>query len=254
MLTINHRAGEDGKLFGSVTNAEIAEAIPRPAASRVDRKKIRLDDPIREIGTYMVEIEVGGGADGEGQDDRRRRRLAGAPSTNVPDCGRGSTSGRSAAPSGYAFVGICGLTFGAVGPPVVSDRAAVAGESAADGPLIRRAMATAETHVPPQNLEAEESVLGALMVSDLGLDRVILDVRLEDRDFYRGRHRPVFRAIKGLYERGESIDVITVADYLRSRGELDDAGGRDTISHYASVVPAPGNAKHYAEIVKRRRC
>lgn len=113
-------------------------------------------------------------------------------------------------------------------------------------------MATAETYVPPQDLEAEESVLGALMVSDLGLDRVILDVRLEDRDFYRGRHQPVFRAIKGLYERGESIDVITVADYLRSRGELDDAGGRDTISHYASVVPAPGNAKHYADIVKRK--
>ena len=112
-------------------------------------------------------------------------------------------------------------------------------------------MATAETYVPPQDLEAEESVLGALMVSDLGLDRVILDVRLEDRDFYRGRHQPVFRAIKGLYERGESIDVITVADYLRSRGELDDAGGRDTISHYASVVPAPRNAKHYADIVKR---
>jgi replicative DNA helicase len=111
-------------------------------------------------------------------------------------------------------------------------------------------MAT-ETHVPPQNIEAEESVLGALMVSELGLDQVILDVRLEDRDFFRGRHQPVYRAIKGLYERGESIDVITVAEWLKSRGELDDAGGRDTISHYASVVPAPGNAKHYAQIVKR---
>jgi replicative DNA helicase len=113
-------------------------------------------------------------------------------------------------------------------------------------------MATAETFVPPQDLEAEESVLGALMVSELGLDQVILDVRLEDRDFYRGRHQPVFRAIKGLYEKGDSIDVITVSDYLGSRGELEDAGGRDTISHYASVVPAPGNAKHYAEIVKRQ--
>jgi replicative DNA helicase len=73
-------------------------------------------------------------------------------------------------------------------------------------------MATAETFVPPQDLEAEESVLGALMVSELGLDQVILDVRLEDRDFYRGRHQPVFRAIKGLYEKGDSIDVITVSD------------------------------------------
>jgi large subunit ribosomal protein L9 len=61
VLTIQHRAGEDGKLFGSVTNAEIADAISEARGLRIDRKKIRLDDPIREIGTYMVEIELGGG-------------------------------------------------------------------------------------------------------------------------------------------------------------------------------------------------
>jgi large subunit ribosomal protein L9 len=61
VLTIQHRAGEDGKLFGSVTNAEIAEAISEARGLRVDRKKIRLEEPIREVGTYMVEIEVGGG-------------------------------------------------------------------------------------------------------------------------------------------------------------------------------------------------
>ncbi len=59
VLTIQHRAGEDGKLYGSVTNKEIAEAIAEARGLKVDRKKIRLDDPIREIGTYMVEIEVG---------------------------------------------------------------------------------------------------------------------------------------------------------------------------------------------------
>ena len=59
VLTIQHRAGEDGKLYGSVTNKEIAEAIAEARGLRVDRKKIRLDDPIREVGTYMVEIEVG---------------------------------------------------------------------------------------------------------------------------------------------------------------------------------------------------
>ena len=61
MLTIQHQAGEDGRLFGSVTNAEIAEAITEARGLRIDRKKIRLDEPIREIGTYMVEVEVGGG-------------------------------------------------------------------------------------------------------------------------------------------------------------------------------------------------
>jgi len=60
VLTINHRAGEDGKLFGSVTGNEIAEAIQAARDVRVDRKKIRLSDPIRETGTYMVEIELPG--------------------------------------------------------------------------------------------------------------------------------------------------------------------------------------------------
>ena len=61
VLTITHRAGEDGKLYGSVTTKEIAEAIADARGLRVDRKKIRLDQPIHETGTYLVEIEVGGG-------------------------------------------------------------------------------------------------------------------------------------------------------------------------------------------------
>ena len=61
-LTINHRAGEDGRLFGSVTSKEIAEAIQEARGIRVDRKRIRLEEGIREVGTYMVEVEVPGGA------------------------------------------------------------------------------------------------------------------------------------------------------------------------------------------------
>jgi len=62
VLTIQHRAGEDGKLYGSVTNAEIADAIAEARGLKVDRRKIHLEEPIREIGTYMVEIELAGGA------------------------------------------------------------------------------------------------------------------------------------------------------------------------------------------------
>src|SRR6187431_105825 len=61
VLTINHQAGEDGKLFGSVTSKEISEAIQAARGLKVDKKKIRLEEPIRETGSYMVEIEVGGG-------------------------------------------------------------------------------------------------------------------------------------------------------------------------------------------------
>jgi large subunit ribosomal protein L9 len=62
VLTINHRAGEDGRLFGSVTTQEIAEAIAAARGLRVEKKRIRLEDPIRQTGTYMVEVEVPGGA------------------------------------------------------------------------------------------------------------------------------------------------------------------------------------------------
>jgi large subunit ribosomal protein L9 len=62
VLTINHRAGEDGRLYGSVTSAEIADAIAEARGLKVDRRKIRLDEPIREVGTYMVEVELPGGA------------------------------------------------------------------------------------------------------------------------------------------------------------------------------------------------
>ena len=62
VLTIQHRAGEDGKLFGSVTPKEIAEAIRDARGLKVDRKRIRLDEPIREVGTYMIDVELTGGA------------------------------------------------------------------------------------------------------------------------------------------------------------------------------------------------
>jgi large subunit ribosomal protein L9 len=62
VLTIQHRAGEDGKLYGSVTTKEIADAISEARGLRIDRKKIRLEDPIREVGTYMIEVDLSGGS------------------------------------------------------------------------------------------------------------------------------------------------------------------------------------------------
>jgi large subunit ribosomal protein L9 len=61
VLTITHQAGADGKLFGSVTSNEIADAIQAARGLKVDRRKIQLEEPIRETGTFMVEVEVGGG-------------------------------------------------------------------------------------------------------------------------------------------------------------------------------------------------
>jgi large subunit ribosomal protein L9 len=61
VLTISHRAGDDGKLFGSVTTKEIVDAVQQARGLRLDHRKVRLDEPIRELGTHMVEIEVSPG-------------------------------------------------------------------------------------------------------------------------------------------------------------------------------------------------
>ena len=112
-------------------------------------------------------------------------------------------------------------------------------------------MAITDAHVPPQNLEAEESVLGALMVSQAAFNPVMVDVRLEPEDFYRERHRIIFKAIRKLDDRREPIDALTVSELLRQTGELEEAGGPDAVAELASTVPAPGNAGHYARIVQQ---
>jgi replicative DNA helicase len=102
--------------------------------------------------------------------------------------------------------------------------------------------------VPPQNLDAEESVLGSMMLSPgaIGAVSEILDAG----DFYRESHAKVYRAALALYARGEPVDAITLIDVLEERGELGDAGGRERIHELAALVPATANAAHYARIVR----
>jgi len=109
------------------------------------------------------------------------------------------------------------------------------------------AAASANVVVPPQNLEAEESVLGAMLLSPgaIGAVSEILDAG----DFYRASHGLVYRAALALYAKGEPVDAITIVDELEERGELDDVGGRSRIAELAALVPATANAAHYARIV-----
>jgi replicative DNA helicase len=102
--------------------------------------------------------------------------------------------------------------------------------------------------VPPQNLEAEESVLGAMMLSP-GAIGAVSEI-LDGGDFYRESHAKIYRAAVGLYARGEPVDAITLVDELEERGELDDVGGRLRIHELAALVPAAANAAHYARIVR----
>jgi replicative DNA helicase len=101
---------------------------------------------------------------------------------------------------------------------------------------------------PPQNVEAEESVLGAMLLS-AGAIEAVVDI-LHPEDFYRGSHGIMYRAARDLFARGEAVDAITVVDELEKRGELDDVGGRVRVHELAALVPATANAGHYARIVR----
>lgn len=104
-------------------------------------------------------------------------------------------------------------------------------------------------NVPPQNIEAEESVLGAMLVAEPTLATVLSEVGLEAEDFYLDKHATIFRCIHDLVSAGTGVDELTVTDTLNRRGETDQAGGKHYVSELAAKVPAAGNAKHYAEIV-----
>ena len=107
------------------------------------------------------------------------------------------------------------------------------------------------TNVPPQNIEAEESVLGAMLVSEPALNRVFVDVKLTAEDFYLDKHAVIFRCIHDLHAASKPVDELSVGEGLVQRNEIDAAGGKHYVSELAAKVPAAGNAGHYAEIVQQ---
>jgi len=100
----------------------------------------------------------------------------------------------------------------------------------------------------PQNLEAEVSVLGAMMISPTAITAVA--GKLRDTDFYRDSHREIYRSITDLFDNGDPVDPITVTESLIARGMLERVGGKAYIHTLVSTVPAAANAAHYAAIVR----
>lgn len=111
----------------------------------------------------------------------------------------------------------------------------------------RRAEPAHEAPHPPYNVEAEEHVLGALMLAPTATDNV--RGILQPRDFYRESHTRIYRVCLDLHDVGGAVDPITVADELAKRGELEPIGGKDRIREIATLAPTATNAGHYATIV-----
>jgi replicative DNA helicase len=108
---------------------------------------------------------------------------------------------------------------------------------------------TRASRLPPHNLQAEESVLGALLLSRDAIGAVS-EQGLRPDDFYKPGHQHIFDAIRALYSTGAPADTITVADELRKVGLLEQIGGVEALHALQNATPAISNAAHYARIVQ----
>ena len=102
--------------------------------------------------------------------------------------------------------------------------------------------------IPPQNLEAEKSVIGAILLDNKVLDQVVDFLKPED--FYKNSHRIIFKAFINLYNQNEPIDILTVSEYLQKNKLLEEAGGASYLTDIMNEVPTSANALYYAKIVK----
>jgi replicative DNA helicase len=120
-------------------------------------------------------------------------------------------------------------------------------DTSAPSPTARSIASASYDRVPPHNLNAEVSVLGSMLLSRNAVADVSEIVGPED--FYRGAHRTMFEAARDLYNRGEPLDTVTLADELDRRGALDDVGGVVALTDIVQQVPTAANALYYARIV-----
>lgn len=109
---------------------------------------------------------------------------------------------------------------------------------------------TSALKVPPHSIEAEQSVLGGLMLENSAWDQIADEVNEED--FYRREHRLIFNAIRSLADDNEPFDVVTASEWLSNRNELDSVGGMAHLAEIARHTPSAANIKAYAKIVRER--
>src|SRR3954468_18394129 len=111
-------------------------------------------------------------------------------------------------------------------------------------------VAIAPERTLPHNLEAEKSVLGAVLINNEAFNNAI--ELIDARDFFRDAHRRIFDRMVALSERGDAIDLVTLKEELQRAGELDEVGGPAYIASLADGVPRSANVEHYARIVKEK--
>lgn len=111
-------------------------------------------------------------------------------------------------------------------------------------------MATRSVRVPPQDVEMEKALLGALMLNQNAMYEVA-DTASPD-SFYAGKHRSIYETMVNLHSKGEPIDVVTVTSKLKERKQLSDIGGAAYLSELIATAASPGSARHYAQSVQAK--
>ncbi len=109
---------------------------------------------------------------------------------------------------------------------------------------------TEQVAIPPHSLEAEKSVLGAVLLDERHLNALLVEEQLRAEHFYREQHGAVFAAMQELFESDRKIDHLTVAETLRQHAKLEEIGGPEAIDDLAGWVPAAGHAREYGRIVR----
>ena len=107
-----------------------------------------------------------------------------------------------------------------------------------------------EIRVPPQNIDAEKSVLGSLLIDEEAIGSAI--EMLDETWFYEQANRQIFKAILELYNQRKNVDLITLSDKLKNDGTLEQIGGVSYLSFLIDLVPSAANVEHYANIVKEK--
>ena len=103
--------------------------------------------------------------------------------------------------------------------------------------------------VPPQDITAEKSLLGAIMLSDATLPEILTILR--PQDFYDVRHQTIFEAMMHIYDQHKPIDLLTLTSELKARKKLREIGGAPYLTELSNFTPAAAHAKAYAEIVEK---
>ena len=112
-------------------------------------------------------------------------------------------------------------------------------------------MANLPDKLPPQNLEAEKSVLGSVLIDKDSIEKVV-DI-LKSDDFYSRQHQLIYGAMIGLLEKNEPIDILTVSNKLEESGELESAGGAAYLTSFLSATPTSAHILNYGNIVRRKK-